>query len=83
MLLEDDVPAAKVEQIARDELGEILEEFLFFDVYRGEGIEKGKKSLAIGLTLRHPSKTLEEQMVNSLLSDLIAKFIKQLGAELR
>ena len=83
LLLDNDVPAVKVEQIARDELGEILEELLFFDVYRGEGIEEGKKSLAIGLTLRHPTKTLEEQMVNSLLSDLIAKFNQQLGAELR
>lgn len=83
LLLDDDVPARKVEQIARDELGEILEELLFFDVYRGEGIEQGKKSLAIGLTLRHPDKTLEEQEVNSLLSDLIAEFNNQLSAELR
>ena len=83
LLLDNDVPAVKVEQIARNELGEILEELLFFDVYRGEGIGEGKKSLAIGLTLRHPAKTLEEQTVNSLLSDLIAKFNEQLGAELR
>lgn len=83
LLLDVDMPAVKVEQIAREELGEILEEFLLFDVYQGESIARGKKSLAIGLTLRHPAKTLEEQMVNSLLSDLIGKFSEQLGAELR
>ena len=80
MLVDENVVAAEIEQLARLQLGDLLEKFTLFDLYTGEGIEKGKKSVAIGLTLRDPKKTLAEQRVNQLVDDLVQEFNGQLGA---
>ncbi len=54
-----------------------------FDVYRGEGIDPGRKSLAFGLTLQDSSRTLTDEEVDSTISEIIAALNRRFGAELR
>ena len=54
-----------------------------FDVYRGQGIEPGSKSLAISLTLQSNEKTLEEQQIQSIVNDIVAQLKQQFDASLR
>ncbi|MYB36579.1 MAG: phenylalanine--tRNA ligase subunit beta [Gammaproteobacteria bacterium] len=83
LLLHRDVPAATVEAITRTQLGELLREFAVFDLYTGEGIDSSEKSLAIALTLQHPSRTLEEGEINDSVDRVVAALAREVGARLR
>lgn len=54
-----------------------------FDVYRGQGVEDGFKSLAIALTLQDTTRTLEEQEISSVVDKAIAAAADSYGAKLR
>jgi len=63
--------------------GKLLVNLELFDVYRGERIDSGRKSLAMGLTLQDSSRTLKEAEVDELMGRLIATLTSDLGAQLR
>ena len=54
-----------------------------FDLYRGEGIEAGMKSVAIGLTFRSDSRTLDDTEVDGFVEAIVAGLEAEFGAELR
>jgi len=54
-----------------------------FDVYRGEGIDPRRKSLAFGLTLRDSSRTLTDDEVENTISKIIDALDRRFGAQLR
>ncbi|HLB47847.1 MAG TPA: phenylalanine--tRNA ligase subunit beta [Anaerolineales bacterium] len=54
-----------------------------FDVYRGKGIDSGRKSLALGLTLQAPSRTLTDQEVDEIIQDIVTSLNNELGGTLR
>jgi len=64
-------------------VGELLQGISLFDVYQGKGIEPGKKSVALGLILQHPSRTLVESEVNDLMKQVVLMLSKQFHAILR
>ena len=55
------VPAAEVEAALREGAGELLESVRLFDVYTGDQVGEGKKSLAFALRFRAPDRTLTEE----------------------
>lgn len=61
----------------------IIEKVELFDIYQGPGVEEGKKSIAISITLREKNKTLEESEINSVITKILEKVKKVYGAELR
>lgn len=63
--------------------GEFLKNVTLFDVYQGQGVEKGRKSLAINLTWQHPSRTLNEDEINSATQLVISALFEQAAAVLR
>ncbi|MDP0588610.1 MAG: phenylalanine--tRNA ligase subunit beta [Candidatus Endonucleobacter bathymodioli] len=79
----EEVHAAKLCQIIKDEVGDYLHDIRIFDVYTGKGVEKGHKSLALGLTFRHPSCTLKDRDVNELVDKVVAKLKHDVNASLR
>ena len=83
LVVDQDVPAARIEAIARRVLGELVSELRLFDRYVGEGIEPGKTSIAIGVTLRHPAYTLQDAEVSQHVDELLAALSAELGARLR
>ena len=60
-----------------------LESIALFDVYAGEGIPPGKKSLAIRACYRALDRTLTDEQIQNMHGKLIKAMEKQLGAELR
>ncbi len=62
---------------------ESLHEVLTFDVYSGENIGEGKKSIALGLILQEFSRTLQESEVDQAMEHLLNGLRKELGVELR
>ena len=63
--------------------GKLLVNLELFDEYRGERIDSGRKSLAMGLTLQDSSRTLKEAEIEELMGRLIATLRADLGAQLR
>ena len=83
LVVDREVQAASIESIVRTRLGEILAEFTFFDVYGGEGIDSNKKSVAIGLTFQHRSRTLTDTEIAQHLDDTLLDLTRRLGVRLR
>ena len=60
LVVDVSVPAAEVEAALREGAGELLESIRLFDVYTGDQVGEGKKSLAYALRFRAPDRTLKE-----------------------
>jgi phenylalanyl-tRNA synthetase beta chain len=74
-------------QAVRDCVGQVgihvLENLELFDVYRGEGIDSGQKSLSLGLTFQDTSRTLTDTEVDRFVDRIVAALTTNLGAILR
>jgi phenylalanyl-tRNA synthetase beta chain len=76
----------QVEQIfstIRAAAGDYLTKLNLFDVYVGKGIDPDRKSLALGLTWQHPSRTLTDEEVNDSVQSVLANLQESLGVTLR
>ncbi|MDP3182213.1 MAG: phenylalanine--tRNA ligase subunit beta [Desulfobaccales bacterium] len=83
LVLEDAVPAARVAQALYHHGRPYLEEARLFDVYSGDPIPPGKRSLAFRLSYRDPARTLTDDLVNRHHEALVKALAKDLGAQLR
>jgi len=83
LVMDEAITAQAVHDCIKESAGEILSKFELFDVYRGEGIDFGRKSLAIGLTLQDISRTLTDTDVDKELNKIIDVLKNRLGATLR
>ncbi len=67
----------------RSAAGEFLTQIRLFDVYQGKGVEEGCKSLAVGLTWQHPSRTLTDEEVSAATQAILALLSDKFAAILR
>ena len=61
----------------------MVEETWIFDLYKGKGIPKGKRSLAFGIKYRLPDRTLTDEEVNQAQNRIISALETKFKAELR
>lgn len=80
LVVADDVPAATVEAALREGAGELLESVRLFDVYTGEQIGEGQKSLAFALRFRAPDRTLTEAETSAARDAAVARAAELVGA---
>ena len=78
-----EVPAAEVERVVRQAAGPLCRDVRLFDVYTGEQVEPGKRSLAYALTLQAPDRTLTMEEVNQTRERIRAELSSAIGATLR
>ncbi|MCP3790612.1 phenylalanine--tRNA ligase subunit beta [Pseudomonas fulva] len=78
-----DVASQDVLDVIRDNAGEWLTDLRLFDVYQGKGIDPDRKSLAVGLTWQHPSRTLNDDEVNTTLHTILTSLEQRLNTTLR
>lgn len=83
LLLDNGISFAQVEKTVKDSERKLLRNVELFDVYTGEGLEAGKKSYAISLTLQDDEKTLQDKQIEAVMNKIITNLQKQLGATLR
>lgn len=82
-VVEESITWAQVEDIIREKAGDKLINVTLFDVYRGQGIENGRKSLALGLTWQDASRTLNDEEITSWVNDIVQSLAEGLDAQLR
>ena len=83
IIVEASVPAADVEDTIRTSGGVLLRDVRLFDLYTGEGVPAGKKSLAWSLTYQSPEHTLTDAEIEAAQKAVVAALAKRFGAELR
>ena len=82
-MLNEGIAADAVLAVIREAAGSCLEDLRIFDVYAGKGIDPGQKSLALGLTFRDQSRTLDDSEISSVMTQVIDSLKEKLGAQLR
>ncbi len=83
LVLPESVPAAQVSETLSQYGRPWLVEARLFDVYSGDPVPAGKRSLAFRLSYRDPERTLTDDLVNAHHQALVAALEKDLGAQLR
>jgi phenylalanyl-tRNA synthetase beta chain len=83
LVIDESVSSGAISQTVRENAGEFLVGLQIFDVYQGDAVTKGKKSVALGLTWQHPSRTLSDEEINAIISSCINALQEQFNANLR
>jgi phenylalanyl-tRNA synthetase beta chain len=83
LIVDQSLPADEVLKCIREAAGENLQHVTLFDIYQGKGIEKQRKSLALGLTYRHQSRTLKDSEINESIERVVEILQSQFDALLR
>lgn len=81
--VEEEVTAGSMESTIKEVAGEILEDVNLFDVYRGEQVEEGKKSMAFSMTYRSAEKTLTDEEVDEVHQKVLLELKSRFNAALR
>lgn len=83
VVVDEQIQVATILKAIVEHGGDLLQNSTVFDVYRGEGIETNKKSIAIALKFQHPDRTLVDDEINNVVDKIVAVLQKQLSAILR
>jgi phenylalanyl-tRNA synthetase beta chain len=83
VVVADDVAAADLTKHVRDVLGAALTGCEIFDLYRGRGVDTGRKSVGIGLILQDASRTLTDQETDDMIEQVVRRLEQKLGATIR
>ncbi|NSC20676.1 phenylalanine--tRNA ligase subunit beta [Streptomyces albus subsp. chlorinus] len=83
LVVDASVPAARVESALRAGAGELLESVRLFDVFTGEQLGEGRKSLAYALRFRAPDRTLKAEEATAARDAAVAEAVERTGAVLR
>ena len=83
LLLDKNIQFAEIEKIAYETEKKLLKELELFDVYEGKNLEAGKKSYAVSFLLQDETQTLNDKMIDKIMSKLVKNLEDKLGAKLR
>lgn len=83
LVVDEDVPAERVRATVEEGAGELIESVELFDIFRGEQLGEGKKSLAFQLLFRAADRTLTDEEVNEHRTAAAELAKQRLGAEMR
>ena len=82
-VVDETTPAEKLSQIAKSSNKDLIKDVLIFDVYKGENIPDGKKSIAIKVIIQPNLETLTDEELEKISSDLIKVVDTKLSGYLR
>ncbi|MCU0933516.1 MAG: hypothetical protein MUE86_03530, partial [Thiobacillaceae bacterium] len=77
------LPLGDIEAAVRDAKPALVADFACFDVYQGQGVEHGKKSLAFKMLLQHTEKTLTDSEIEAAVAGVLELLALRFNATLR
>ncbi len=83
VVVDKTVLAKQIENIIESKGGDLVESFKLFDVYEGDQVGKGLKSIAYTITYRDRERTLMDEEVNTIHSSILTEINEKLGGKLR
>ncbi|HHQ15157.1 MAG TPA: phenylalanine--tRNA ligase subunit beta, partial [Chromatiales bacterium] len=83
VVVAEDLPVQRVLDVVRNAAGARLSDLRVFDVYLGEKVETGSKSVALGLILQDTSRTLTDADVDGVIQDVTDRLGREINATIR
>lgn len=83
LLISDKINVSEIQGLIEKTGGELLGSTWLFDVYTGQGVEEGKRSLAFALLWQHPNRTLEDAEIKSGMDNILEVLENTYQATLR
>jgi phenylalanyl-tRNA synthetase beta chain len=83
IVVDESVPLAVLQENVTVSASGLLREIRVFDVYRGPGVDSGRKSIALGLILQDSSRTLTDVEADSVVTAVVARLRDELSATIR
>jgi len=83
IIVNDSFSAEEILNCVKKSSGEILEDVVLFDIYKGKPVRTGFKSVALSLTFRGIESTLTDEEINTVTGSILESLKKELSAEIR
>lgn len=83
LLIDRNISFAEIEKIAYETERKLLRDVSLFDVYEGKNLDAGKKSYAVSFLLQDETQTLNDKVIDKVMSKLVKNLENKLGAKLR
>jgi phenylalanyl-tRNA synthetase beta chain len=83
IVVDEAVPLAVLQENVTISSSGLLSELIVFDVYRGPGVDSGRKSIALGLILQDSSRTLTDVDADAVVTAVVARLRDELSASIR
>lgn len=83
IVVDEGVQVADLTKVAVEVLGDALTRYEIFDVYRGKGVDSGRKSIGIGLILQNAYRTLTDAETDDMIHQVVRRLERELGATIR
>ncbi|WP_180102566.1 phenylalanine--tRNA ligase subunit beta [Acinetobacter sp. YH12126] len=83
LLISDKINVSEIQQLIEKTGGELLDAVWLFDVYTGQGVEEGKRSLAFAIQWQHPTRTLEDAEIKTGMDNILQVLENTYQATLR
>ncbi len=83
LAVSEDIQAGEVIKVIHSLGDDLLTQVIPFDLYQGEGMPPGTKSLAFSLTFQDHNRTLQEEEVKKLQSEILNRLREKFGARQR
>ncbi len=83
LIVDTQTTAGEIDHCLNGIRSDILKGIQLFDVYSGDGVELGKKSIAVAFHLQHKERTLTDEEVESLMQSVAQILQEQIGAVIR
>ena len=83
LVADANIPVGRIEQEIKDAAGPYLQKMHLFDFYKGDRIQKGKKSIAFSLTFNSKERTLKDKEVELSIENILSSLKEKLNAQLR
>jgi phenylalanyl-tRNA synthetase beta chain len=83
LVVDESIAADRIHALIRETGGALLQRAVLFDIYRGEQVPRGRKSLAYQLTFQAMDRTLSDADASKARERIVARLQKEIGAEVR
>jgi len=83
LVVDSETPSSELVRVVKENSSQWLTGISLFDLYEGDNIGDGKKSIAVSLTLQHAARTLNDDEVNGIVEQVVNALTGQLKAVLR
>lgn len=83
VIVDEEISWARIMRSVHKVNSTLLQELKIFDVYRGQGVESGRKSMALGLIFQDSSRTLEDAAIDAIVAEIFKRLNQEFDAKLR
>ncbi|HIG64638.1 MAG TPA: phenylalanine--tRNA ligase subunit beta [Methyloprofundus sp.] len=83
LLIEEEVSFEAVKKCIDDCQQKLIKQVMVFDIYRGQGVEQGYKSIALGLIMQDATQTLTDSEIDAIVNSVLDALSNKLNAKLR